>query len=86
MLGPSMYVMCQKAKETTPHLLQECDWAAEVWEKGETLCGRPRLRGTHIQNMVETWSDNPFKNSILNRIWEIFLGFMVWETWKERNS
>ena len=86
MVGPSMCVMCQKVEETTSHLLQECDWAAEIWEKGETLFRRPRLRETPIQNMVEMWSDKPFKNSILKRIWEIFPGFVLWETWKERNS
>lgn len=36
--------------------------------------------------MVEKWSDKVFKNPILNRIWDIFSGFMVWEIWKERNS
>ena len=86
MVGPSVCVMCRKEEETTPHLLQECEWAAEVWAKGETLFGKPRLNGTNIQNLVETWSDKAFKNPILNRLWEIVPGFVVLEIWKERKS
>lgn len=27
-----------------------------------------------------------FKNAILNRIWEVLPGFVVWEIWKEQNN
>ena len=27
-----------------------------------------------------------FKNKIVNRLWELLPGFMVWELWKTRNS
>lgn len=30
MVGPSRCVMCQKAEETMPHLLQDCEWVVEV--------------------------------------------------------
>lgn len=83
MLGPSVCVMCHKAEKTIGHLLQGCDWASTVWVKGGALLGKPRLEETPIQDIIENWSEKAFQNVILNRIWEILLGFMVWETWKE---
>ena len=26
---------------------------------------------------------NPFQNPVINRLWKIFLGFLVWEVWRE---
>lgn len=54
MVGLSVCVMCRKVEETTPHLLQDCEWVTEFWVKRETLFGKPRLNGTNIQNLVET--------------------------------
>ena len=39
MLGPSVCVMCHKAKETIGHLLQGYEWSREVWDKGGSLLG-----------------------------------------------
>ena len=36
--------------------------------------------------MIEHWEEKAFQNIILNRIWEIFPVFVVWESWKERNN
>ena len=86
MLGPSVCVMCLKAEETTGHLLQGCEWAKEVWNKSGTLLGNHSLEEPPIQHLVESWPEKEFQNSILNRIWELLPSFVVWETWKERNS
>ena len=40
--------------------------------------GRPDL------TIVE-WPKNKFKNKILNRIWDLYPDFVVWEIWKTRN-
>lgn len=85
MVGPSRCVMCQQAEETTPHLIQDCEWAIEVWEKGEAIFDKLDLNSFNIQDMDKTWAKKAFKNPILNRIWEVFLGFVLWEIWKERN-
>lgn len=86
MVGPSVCIMCQKVEETTLHLLQGCDWSTKVWAKGGTLFEKPQLGESPIQDTIENWSEKAFKNVILNRIWECFLEFVVWETWKDRNS
>ena len=85
MIGSLVYVMCHMAEETIGHLLQGCDWVRAVWEKGRVLFGKSQLGEGLIQDTIEHWEEKAFQNVILNRIWEIFLGFVVWETWKERN-
>ena len=75
--------MCQQAEETTPHLLQEYSWGTKIWAKGESLLNQPILEGAYITDMAENWSKKVFKNPILNRIWEVLLGLVVWEIWKE---
>lgn len=86
MLGPSVCVMCLKAEETTDHLLQGYEWAKEVWNKGGTHLGNLSLEEPPIQNLVESWLEKAFQNSILHRIYELLPSFVVWEIWKERNS
>jgi hypothetical protein len=38
-----------------------------------------------MDETIELWSDNPYNNPILNRVWETFPGFLMWNVWKERN-
>ena len=89
MIGPSICVMCHMTEETTGHLLQGCDWV-----RASELCGKKgwlsleffQLGEYPIQETIEHWAEKAFQNIILNKIWEIFPSFVVWETWKERNS
>ena len=32
------------------------------------------------------WQENPFNSNLLNRVWDLFPRFVVWEIWKERNN
>ena len=41
--------------------------------------GRPDLT-------IDEWPKNRFKNKNLNRIWELYPGFVVWEIWKTCNQ
>lgn len=50
-----------------------------MFKKKRSIRGRTYL-------LIEQWPRDPFKNTILNRIWELFLGFVVWELWLERNQ
>ena len=43
-----------------------------------------RCKGRPDSTIIE-WPKNIFKNKIVNRIRELFLGFMVWQIWKTRN-
>ena len=86
MMGPSQCVLCNQVEETTPHLIQDYVWAIEVWVKGKGIFGKLDLKGLNFQDMEEIWAKKAFKNPILNRIWEVFPGFVLWEIWKERNQ
>jgi hypothetical protein len=34
---------------------------------------------------IEGWRDSIFQSPILNRIWQLLPGFILWKIWKERN-
>ena len=36
--------------------------------------------------MLRNWPKEPFKNAIVNQIWQILPSFIGWENWKERNK
>ena len=83
--GPHQWFLCKKSMETLDHLLDNCLFSSSLWNKGEVLfwCsrgskGRPNLT---LKNQLQ----DPFSKIIVNRIWCIFLSFVVWETWKECN-
>ena len=39
--------------------------------------GKPNLT-------IAEWPKNKFKNKILNIIWDLYPGFVIWEIWKTR--
>ncbi len=85
LIGPSICVMCCKEEETSKHLLYECETIGVLWEKGKDTFRRiARIKG-HPNKTIERWPKKPYKNEMLNRIWELFPGFLLWEAWKERN-
>ena len=57
-----------------------------MWYKGVGLLGNCSWELTTIHQVVEKWTEKEFHNNILNRIWELFPNFVLWETWKERNT
>ena len=46
-------MLCNQAEETTPHLIQDCVWATEVWMKGEEIFGKMDLNDPNLQDMEE---------------------------------
>ena len=86
MTGPSRCVLCSSASETMNHLLNECYFSSELWAKGEQRFRQgARVKGNPFET-IASWPPKVFKNAILNRLWELFPGFLVWEIWKERNG
>jgi hypothetical protein len=41
---------------------------------------------TSVINTIRNWGSGDFKIPLLNRIWKLLPGFIVWQLWKERNS
>ena len=84
-MGLSRCIICLEEKETQDHLLGSCKFTAQLWDTGSTLFNKMDLRNHKISKTIDLWSNNPYINPILNRAWETFMGFLMWNVWKERN-
>jgi len=42
-------------------------------------------KNDNIETM-EGWRSSVIKNPIVNRVWALILGFLLWNIWKERNN
>jgi hypothetical protein len=83
--GPSIFPLCQHQEETTEHLLNQCDFSLQIWEHVTHSMYTSDRDPNNIKNTIEKWRNQAFKNPILNRIWKLLPGFIVWKLWKERN-
>ena len=78
-MGPLRCFLSENNKKTINHLLDECMIAKAIWEKGTGIFKKNhRHKGRRDLTIVE-WPKTSFKNKILNRVWDLFLGFTVWE-------
>ena len=44
-----------------------------------------RVKG-NITETLKNWMNCPFESNILNQLWTFIPGFVLWLTWKERNT
>eukprot|EP00253_Pinus_taeda_P011126 PITA_11126 len=84
--GPSIYVNCKSQEETIHHLLDACPLANQLWEKASFRCQRRCRLPDDITNSLRHWQMNPYKSEILNHLWNILPGLLLWSIWKERNK
>jgi hypothetical protein len=84
-VGPSICILCGEADETMNHLLNSCPYTAQLWDQLALIMRTSdRLRDSIIDTISE-WRDQAFHSPLLNRIWQLLPGFILWQTWKERN-
>eukprot|EP00253_Pinus_taeda_P021028 PITA_21028 len=84
--GPSICHNCFKNEETLQHLLDTCPIANKLWEKVGFRCQK-RCRGPgDIIDTIRQWPKSPYDCAILNYMWNIILGTVLWNIWKERNK
>ena len=84
-VGPSMCLLCGEAEETMNHLLNSCHYTTQIWDQATLVM---RTSDRHRDSILETianWRDQAFRSPILNRVWQLIPGFILWKTWKERN-
>ena len=65
--------------------MDECPIATAIWERGSRMF---KCNGRNISRpdiTIAKWPKNIFKNKIVNTIWDLYPGFVVWEIWKTRN-
>jgi ribonuclease HI len=85
-VGTSLCILCGEAEETMNHLLNSCHYIAQIWDQAALIM---RTSDRHRDSILETianWRDEAFHSPLLNRIWQLLPGFILWKTWKERNK
>jgi ribonuclease HI len=84
-VGPSLCILCGAAEENMNHLLNTCPYTAQIWDQAATIMRTSdRLRDSIIAT-ITNWREQAFQSPLLNRIWQLLPGFILWQTWKERN-
>eukprot|EP00253_Pinus_taeda_P035953 PITA_35953 len=84
--GPSYCHNCKHNEETLQHLLDACPLANQLWEKVSFRCQRQCRKENDIINSLRQWPQRPYKSELLNRLWNILPGLILWSIWKERNK
>jgi hypothetical protein len=57
----------------------------DIWDHATQYLRRTHRDQRSITNTIRNWGPGPYKCQILNRIWQLLPGFIVWQLWKERN-
>jgi ribonuclease HI len=85
-IGPSICVLCQCQEETKEHLFNGCHYSQSVWDQGAQIMRRSNQNRGSIRDTIENWDSITYNNPILNYIWQLLPGFILWQIWKERNK
>jgi hypothetical protein len=84
-VGPSLCILCGEAEETMNHLLNSCPYTAQIWDQAALIMRTSDRHRDSILDTITNWRDQDFHSPLLNRIWQLLPGFILWQTWKERN-
>ena len=84
--GPSRCSLCMNHHETIDHLLDACPFTSQLWDLVAGDFRRTNRVKGNITETLKKWTDYPFESNILNQLWNFTPGFVLWSTWKERNS
>ena len=86
MQGPYWCCMCKNDDETMKQLLDDSSFIVGLWD-WRSMAFRRSDRVRQCPNeMLSKWSKNPFWNTIINLLWEMFSHFTLWEIWREQNT
>jgi ribonuclease HI len=85
-VGPSICVLCHSQEETKEHLFNGCSYSQRIWDQGAQIMRRSGQNRSSIRETIGHWGDIIFSNPILNHIWTLLPGFILWQIWKARNK
>lgn len=83
--GPSICHNYFQDEETLQHLLDTYSLANQLWEKVSFRCQKRCKGDGNIIDSIRQWSKSPYDCAILNHLWNIISGTVLWNIWKERN-
>jgi len=84
--GPSMCPNCKKNEETIEHLMHYYPLAHKLWKKISFRCQKEGWANGDITTILRNWDPHPYQSKILNFLWKLIPGFVMWAIWKERNG
>ena len=79
MYGPSICYMCKSTNESIEHLLNSCEIDETVWNNIERIFLQLDRDNTNINTTILRWRKRGFESEVLNRAWQLFPGFLLWE-------
>jgi hypothetical protein len=82
-IGPSWCHLCCNDGETQNHLLNLCSYNSHLWDQCASIMRTSDRNRLGIRETMEEWRDSIFQSPILNRIWQLLPGFILWQIWKE---
>jgi hypothetical protein len=85
-IGPSICALCHQQEETKEHLFNGCHYSQQIWDQGAQAMRRSNQDRSSINDTIENWDHSTYNNPILNLIWQLLSGFILWQIWKERNK
>eukprot|EP00253_Pinus_taeda_P035376 PITA_35376 len=83
--GPSICHNCFNSEENLQHLLDTCPLASKLWDQIGFRCQLQGKKPGDIIDTIRQWPKSPYDSEILNGLWNIILGIVIWNIWKERN-
>lgn len=78
--GLSNCYPCKQQEETMLYLLITFPFIAKLWNEAASKFRRSSLNRASVEATIKNWTQNPFQNSLLNQIWHLTLGFILWYT------
>jgi hypothetical protein len=77
-VGPSICMLCGKEAETMNHLLNTCSYTAQVWDQSAQIMRTSDRKRDNVIDTIADWRDQAFQSPLLNRIWQLLPGFILW--------
>jgi hypothetical protein len=85
-IGPSLCVLCHQQEETKEHLFNGCSYSQRVWDQSAQIMRKSGQHRNSVNETIEHWDNISYKSTLLNHIWQLLPGFILWQLWKERNK
>jgi hypothetical protein len=83
--GPSIFPLCLAEVENNEPSPKHLPLQHQVWDHCTTIMHTSDRKRDNISTTIEEWREVAFQSPILNHIWKLLPGFILWKIWKERN-
>jgi hypothetical protein len=78
-IGPSLCVLFYQQEETKEHLFNGCCYSQKIWDQGTQIMRKSNRHRNNINDTIENWDHITYNNPLLNHIWKLLPGFVLWQ-------